>query len=476
VRLNHPHDNRLRSVKPGEDGFMAQYFNATDKAHWTVQPSSRNAHKTLVPIVGDSAWSQALGPTQLAWMFQRERPADCGLPAATAPELWIVYRSNPAISFWATRSLSETLASFPYTVCFAYTQDETNYFADLLLPEATDLESTQLIKVGGTKFIEQFWEHRGFALRQPAVAPQGEARDFTWISTELARRTGLLEAYNRALNRGTAGVAPLSGEDYDFSLDPTVPHDVDEVWDAVCRAGTAHLSAGRETHDLAWFKKNGFYAVPMSKLDWYLTPTLEEQGLRYELPYQERLLRIGRELANRLHEQNMHWWDEQLSEYTALPEWHDVPGRWERELEHVGAKPEQYPLWLLATKSMQYHTGGNASIALMHEVAKNVRGHAGVIIHAATAKHLGIADGDPIEVRSHIGVTYGKAVAVQGVRPDTVVIMGQFDHWATPFARDLGMPSLNTVAPMSLELTDATGSGSDIVRVSVRKSQKKAAA
>jgi phenylacetyl-CoA:acceptor oxidoreductase len=31
------------------------------------------------------------------------------------------------------------------------------------------------------------------------------------------------------------------------------------------------------------------------------------------------------------------------------------------------------------------------------------------------------------------------------------------------------MPSMNKLVPMSLELTDATGSAADIVRVSVRK-------
>ncbi|NMG17131.1 molybdopterin dinucleotide binding domain-containing protein, partial [Aromatoleum bremense] len=131
------------------------------------------------------------------------------------------------------------------------------------------------------------------------------------------------------------------------------------------------------------------------------------------------------------------------------------------------------PLWLLATKSMQYHTGGNVSIALMREVAQNVRGHTGVIINAGTAKRLGINEGDRVEIRSHIGATYGDAVLAQGVRPDTLVILGQFDHWATPFAKDFGMPSLNTIAPMSLELTDATGSGSDIVRVALRKVERK---
>ena len=326
-----------------------------------------------------------------------------------------------------------------------------------------------MIKVGGTKFIEQFWEHRGVALRQPAVRAQGEARDFTWISTELARRTGLLETYNKAINNGTGGVAPLKNGDYDYSLDPAREHGVEEIWDAVCRAATARLSEGRETRDLEWFRQHGFYTVPMSKLDWYLTPTLEKQGLRYELPYQERLLRIGRELANRLHGKGMHWWDAQLSEYTALPEWHDIPGRWERALVNAGAKPEEFPLWLLATKSMQYHTGGNVTIELMREVSQNVRGHTGVIMNAGTARRYGIGEGDRVEIRSHIGATYGNAVLAQGVRPDTLVIVGQFDHWATPYAKDFGLPSLNTVAPMSLELTDATGSGSDIVRVALRR-------
>ena len=470
VRLNRPQDNRHLSVKPGEDGFMAQLFNPTDAETWQAEPATRNLHQTLVPIVGhNGAWSQALGPTQLAWMFQQERPADWNMPMPTLPELWIVYRSNPAISFWDTKKLEEIVARFPFTVCFAYTIDETNYMADLLLPEATDLESTQMIRMGGTKYMEQFWDYKGVVLRQSAVEPQGDTRDFTWISTELAKRTGLLTPYVEAINRGVAGVSPLKGEGYDYCLDPAQEPAPDKIWDAVCRAASVTLSEGKEEHGFDWFKEHGFYAVPMSRLDWYLTPTLQKHGLRYELPYQERLLRLGRELGNRLHEKRMAWWDEQLSEYAALPEWHDVPARWVRNLERSGAKAADFPFWLLATKSMQYHAGGNAGIAMMNEIAQNVRGHGGVIMNAKTAASLGIADGDRVEIRSHIGATYGKAALTHGVRPDTLVMIGQFDHWATPFAKNLEQPSLNTIAPMSLYLTDATGSGSDIVRVAVRR-------
>jgi phenylacetyl-CoA:acceptor oxidoreductase len=476
IRLNRPQDNRHLSVAPGEDGFMVQHFNPTDKEDWQAAPATRNLHQSLVPIVGhNAAWSQALGPTQLAWMFQQERPADWNMPTPTFPELWIVYRSNPAISFWDTKKLAEIVARFPFMVAFAYTVDETNYMADLLLPEATDLESTQMIRMGSTKYMEQFWDYRGVVLRQGAVAPQGEARDFTWIATELAKRTGLLTPYVEAINRGVSGVSPLKGEGYDYRLDATQAPAPEHIWDAVCRAATHTLSAGKEEHDLEWFKEHGFYAVPMSRLEWYLTPTMERLGLRYELPYQERLMRVGRELRNRLHEQETHWWDEQLSEYAALPDWHDVPARWVRNLERAGAKAEDFPFWLLATKSMQYHAGGNAGIAMMSEISRNVRGHTGVIMNAKTAAGLGIEEGDRIEVRSHIGATYGKAALVQGIRPDTLVIIGQFDHWATPHAKDLDLPSLNTIAPMTLDLTDATGSGSDIVRVAVRKVERAAA-
>jgi phenylacetyl-CoA:acceptor oxidoreductase len=182
------------------------------------------------------------------------------------------------------------------------------------------------------------------------------------------------------------------------------------------------------------------------------------------------------ELGNRLHERNMHWWDEQLKEYVALPDWHDVPGRWERALVNAGGKPEDFPFWLLTTKSMQYHSGGNAGIALMDEVSENLHGHTGVMLNAATAAKLGIREGDRVEVRSHVGATYGKAALMRGVRPDTIVILGQFDHWATPYIKESERASLNTIAPMSIELTDATGSGADIVRVAVRRMEKAVAA
>jgi phenylacetyl-CoA:acceptor oxidoreductase len=470
VRLNRPMSERLESVQPGPDGFMHYPLNPTDKEHWSPKPNIRNAYRTMVPLAADGPWSQALGPTHFSWMFLDETPK--GLPRVTLPDVWFVYRTNPAISFWDTAAVGAKMARFPFVVAFAYTRDETNHFADILLPEATDLESLQLIRIGGTKYIEQFWNHQGFALRQPAVAVSGEARDFTDIATELAQRTGLTEKYNAYINKGAGGV-PLKNPHGDFSLDLKEVHSCEKIWDAVCRAASAELTEGAEIHGLDWWKEKGLSTRPFPQSDWYLFPVLKEKGLRFELPYQERLARVGVELGRRLHENDMNWWDTQLEEYQALPACKDFGAAWQAAVVKAGGQPKDYPFWLLTARSMQYAWGGNVGVQMIKEVADNVAGHRGVIINTEAARKLGINEGDEIEIATPARSVRGSAVLRQGIRPDTLLLIGQFEHWATPLAKDFGVPSLNTLATMSMDLTDSTGSGADIVRVNITRAGRR---
>ncbi len=391
------------------------------------------------------------------------------LPVATPPDVWFVYRTNPAISFWDTKSVESAMAKFPFTVCFAYTHDETNHVADVLLPDCTDLEGLQLLRIGGTKYVEQFWDYQGFALRAPAVPPQGEAMDFTWIATELANRTGLLEAYNAAINRGAAGVK-LSGKNYDFALAPDKVHDVEAIWDASCRAASAEITDGVESQGLDWFREHGFRVKPFPRLQWYLYPKLVKEKLRFEQPYQEQLFRIGKELGHRLHEHDIHWWDKQLAEYEPFPVWHDLNALWEVALaKHYSVRIADYPFWLITARSMQYSWGGNVGIQIIKEVAENVAGHGNVVMNHEAASRLGIADGDLVEVRSPLNETKGHVMLCEGIRPDTLLMIGQFDHWMTPYAKDFHAPSMNALMPMLLDLTDATGSSADLVKVKITR-------
>jgi len=170
----------------------------------------------------------------------------------------------------------------------------------------------------------------------------------------------------------------------------------------------------------------------------------------------------------------MHWWDTQLHEYQALPVWKDFAAPWDAALVKAGGKPAEYPFWLLTARSMQYSWGANVGMQLIKEVADNVAGHRGVIMNAQAAAKLGIADGDAVEIATPAACVRGRAVLRQGIRPDTLLLIGQFSHWATPFTKDFGVPSMNSLVTMSLDLTDATGSGADIVRVSVKRASGKA--
>jgi phenylacetyl-CoA:acceptor oxidoreductase len=469
VRLNRPASPRSASVTTNPDGFMAFPMNPTDKEMWQAKPVVRNAHSTLIPLSASSPWSQALGPTHLAWMFTGHGPEEW--PEMTYPEMWFVYRTNPSISFWDTKQVTEQVAKFPFICAFSYTLDETNWMADVLLPDRTDLESTQLIRVGGTKFMEQFWDHDGVALRQPAAEPQGETMDMTDIATELASRTGLLESYNSAINRGAGGV-PLTGEHYDFSLEPSHKYECDDIWDAVCKSASAELTDGKEQDGLDWYKKNGYRTKPISRLTWYLFPELRRQKIRFEMPFQERLFRVGLELGHRLHENGITWWDHQLTEYQSLPKFDDPAHYWEEVAVENGENPDDTPFWLMTTRSMQYSWGANVSIQLIKEVSSNVLGHRSVMINTGRARELGIEEGDIIEVFSNVNTTQGPAELRQGIRPDCLLIIGQFNHWATPYAKDFKAPSMNALVPMSLTLTDSTGSAADLVKVGVRLVEK----
>ena len=154
-----------------------------------------------------------------------------------------------------------------------------------------------------------------------------------------------------------------------------------------------------------------------------------------------------------------------------MPTYEPFPDIWSDYVRETGRDPDDFPFWALTARSMQYSWGANVGIPLINEVAGNVAGHRGVLMNRGAARALGIEDGDPVLIESVVGETRGRAVLREGVRPDTVVMIGQFDHWATPFAKDLGLASLNSVTPLALSLTDSTGSVADLMRVQVRRAE-----
>ena len=183
-----------------------------------------------------------------------------------------------------------------------------------------------------------------------------------------------------AINKGAAGMKLVS-KNFDYGLEEDVAYDRDEIWDRIAKAASHDLSDGEEVHGSGWFKEHGYMLREFAQREWYLYPYLKERGIRFELPYQERIKRHGTQLANRLHEVGVEWWDKQLMDYDPLPNYESFPDIWTEHVREKGRDPADFPFWALTARSMQYAWGANVGIPLIHEVAKNVSGHSGIIMN-----------------------------------------------------------------------------------------------
>jgi thiosulfate reductase / polysulfide reductase chain A len=94
---------------------------------------------------------------------------------------WFIYRQNPAHSLPDRQKTAEAFSKLDFIVTVDISMNDTAWFSDVVLPEASYLERYDpLTVVDGTVFI-----------RQPAIAPLYESKPGLWIFKELGHRLGL---------------------------------------------------------------------------------------------------------------------------------------------------------------------------------------------------------------------------------------------------------------------------------------------
>jgi phenylacetyl-CoA:acceptor oxidoreductase len=435
--------------KPGPDGFAARPIAPTDEGNWQWPPNRRSAAPNLFPF------SSYMGPSHLAWRSIVDPPE--GWPKTNPPDILFVHRSNPALSQYNTDVIEKALARIPFQVSFAYTFDETSHFADVLLPERTDIESLQLCRMGGPNRAHRGNEpYVGFQIKQPVVTPYN-TMDMTDIFTELADRVGMLEKYNQFVGIIMIRDGRTGQPHPEFALKPDKKYSVEEITDAQCRAATN----GR--FGLDWFKENGGCFFPYPRLQTYHYREMRQKRLRYELPYQGRVKQVGDQLRQRLEERGLKFWEPKMEDYSGLPHCEDYSRKYE-------TAPE-YDLWLIPTRAVQYAFAMNAMLPATMEVSEHVMGLPQVQMNAETARRKGIKTGDWIVVESPWGKMEAEAFCREGIRPDCLVVTAHFGHWKTPYAREKKWPNMSKLEPNNLELTDAEGASSENVKVKVYKAR-----
>ncbi|MCA2000620.1 MAG: molybdopterin-dependent oxidoreductase [Chloroflexi bacterium] len=94
---------------------------------------------------------------------------------------WFISRQNPIMSLPDRSKTLEAFGKMDFIVTVDILMNDTAWFSDVVLPEASYLERYDpLLPVGDKVF-----------LRQPVIEPQGEAKSTLWIYKQLGERLGL---------------------------------------------------------------------------------------------------------------------------------------------------------------------------------------------------------------------------------------------------------------------------------------------
>jgi thiosulfate reductase/polysulfide reductase chain A len=101
---------------------------------------------------------------------------------------WFISRQNPVLSLPDRKRTLEAFGKMDFIVTIDVILNDTSWFADVVLPEASYLERYDPLNVLGSRAF----------LRQPVIEPQGEAKAALWIFKQLGERLGLGDYFQYA--------------------------------------------------------------------------------------------------------------------------------------------------------------------------------------------------------------------------------------------------------------------------------------
>lgn len=128
-------------------------------------------------------WKYPLVPFKLG-VFQELRDAIISEQPYQAHG-WFIARQNPVQSLPDRGKTLEAMSKMDFIAVVDIFLNDTAWFADVVLPEASYLERYDPLNVVGNKAF----------IRQPVIQPQGEAKSALWIYKELGQRLGLQDFF-----------------------------------------------------------------------------------------------------------------------------------------------------------------------------------------------------------------------------------------------------------------------------------------
>ena len=349
-------------------------------------------------------------------------------PVPSPPEMWIRYRTNPLLALGDPGVIIQVLKKIPFIVSISYIMDEVTDFADVVLPEEIEFERYMpYFNIRNACHKKYFM----LALAQPVVKV-GNTMNLNDILIELADRAGFLGEMNKVLNQKI-------GFSDEYKLEEVKKYTWEKICDQMCKFYT------NSSCDLGWFKQHGAITKPADVEEQYdIHLEMQSLKLRYPIPYMEQVKLTGEELERNLSEKRIDWWP--TEEYTALPTY--FPSK----LEEI---PPEYGYYATTCRPIMFSYGSNLGLPWMNELAtEQLPDQIHILMNTDAAESEGIGGNDEIWVESETGKVKGRVVLRQGIRPDTLLIAGQFGQWAMPVAKDTGRVTLSALLPIDPAWTD----------------------
>ena len=323
------------------------------------------------------------------------------------PEMLIIFSFNPMMTAMDPRAVEQALKNLDFIVGFAWQIDETQEFADLILPQAHDFERwwpfpanqpAGFIAPGPGPWYAQVF--------QPVVDPPEGVRNWGDIMMELAERLGILDKMNLSLNRWTnLRTMPQ------LKLAKNKRYTVEDL----CKRQVT-MMAGEEMPD-EWFRDKGTLDLYEKMVEEAFPGPFTDARIPV---YMEHYINSGEEVRRVTRELGMDWWD--TDSYQPLPEWRPC------RAHELG--DQEYNLFICNSKlPLISHSHGSENAWIDDVITRN-RLDYNIMLHPSAAAPQKIKDGDEIWVESEIAKVKGRVRLTECVHPQVVGFLGLFGRWA----------------------------------------------
>lgn len=339
------------------------------------------------------------------------------------PDTMLICHSNPLWNMNGPQDkYFEIMKSMRFIVAIDILLNESNIWADVVLPTLDNLERWNMVMIEPPLT-------EGPCLTQPAISPLHDCKSEEDIFNEISERVGILDAWNEVQN-----FANMFFEKPELMLQPGVKYSDKDIAE---RKGKMW-----NDKDLEWYKKNG-HASTMRRPDKFYR-TWEGQRIHF---YIEDILVRRNELQENMKKAKVPFYD--------IWEWDDYQPVPTAVLDPVHKEPEEFDMYAITFKDVQINFGENLSIPWISDIVYKDPVHMGILINTAAAKKRGIEEGDLIKITSPYGSIMGLARLTEGVQHETVAVSNALTRWTgNHTVVKAGGGHFNKLLPADLKNTD----------------------